>query len=171
MKKEIQKRKVSLRYICLVSFISISLYSCIMGKHYPAKISKFHPLFWGEIKENNLKGIADTTVVFITGKVNNYALNAEEGIELIFLNKENNKEFKTITDSNGDFKTEIISGLYKLEIIPYEYGRTPTLNFENLNFKPGEIRELVIYTESSSETIAKDTIFKSKRAYNKYLKR
>jgi len=170
MKKHIQNRKISLRYCCFVSLISISLYSCIIQKPYIAKISKFQPLFSGEIKENNLKGIADTTIVFITGKVSKYDAPVGKGMELIFINKENNKEFKTITDSNGDFQREIDNGSYKLQIIPYEYGRTPTLNLENLNFKPGEMRELRIYTESSSETIAMDTIFESKKAYNKYLK-
>lgn len=168
MKKYIQNKKISLKIYSLVLF---SLYSCIMGKPYSAKISKFQPSFWGEIKENNLKGVMDTTVVFINGKVSDYDIPAEKGIELIFIKKENNEKFKTITDSNGDFQIEAVNGLYKLQIIPYKYGRTPILNFENLDFKSGEKRELIIYTESNYETLGIDTIFENKKAYNKYLER
>ncbi|SIT12025.1 hypothetical protein SAMN05421766_11151 [Zobellia uliginosa] len=170
MKKHIQNRKVLLRFGYLGSFLLISLYSCIMQKPYSAKITKFQPSFWGEIKENNLKRIADTTEILITGKVYDYD-RPEGGISVIFISKENKRKFKTVTDSKGHFQINIVNGLYNIQLIPYKYGKTPSLNFENLNFKSGEIRELIIYTESSAETVSMDTIFESKRAYNEYLKR
>ncbi|ADV51300.1 hypothetical protein Celal_4057 [Cellulophaga algicola DSM 14237] len=171
MKKYISNRKIFIRYCFLVLLMSISFYSCILQKPYAANIAIFQPAFLGEIKENTLKGMADTTVVFITGKVSDYKSPAGKGMELIFINKENNKEFKAITDSNGDFEKMMGSGSYTLKIIPYKYGRTPRLNFENLNFNSGDIREIIIHTESSAETVGIDTIFRSKRAHNKYLRR
>ncbi|WP_240788937.1 carboxypeptidase regulatory-like domain-containing protein [Psychroserpens sp. NJDZ02] len=118
-----------------------------------------------------MKGVSDTTVVFINGKVNNYDKHAGKGIELTFTSEENNQSFKTITDSIGQFQITIASGLYKLQLIPYRLSRTPTLNFENLKYKSGDIRQLKIYTELSAETVALDTVFKNKKAYIKYLRR
>ncbi|APU10420.1 hypothetical protein A5M85_09030 [Cellulophaga lytica] len=168
MKKYIQNKKILLTTYSLVLF---SFYSCITGKTYSAKIAKFQPSFWGKIKENIVKEVTDTTVVFINGKVSDYNRPAGEGVELIFTKKENNKKFKTVTDSIGNFEIEVVKGSYELQLIPYIYGRTPTLTFENLNFKSGEKRELIIYTESNYETIAKDTIFENKKAYKKYTER
>ncbi|QCE40143.1 carboxypeptidase regulatory-like domain-containing protein [Psychroserpens sp. NJDZ02] len=171
MKTLIQNRKISLIHCCFVPFILISFYSCSTQQSYSAKISKFQPSFRGEIKENSMKGVSDTTVVFINGKVNNYDKHAGKGIELTFTSEENNQSFKTITDSIGQFQITIASGLYKLQLIPYRLSRTPTLNFENLKYKSGDIRQLKIYTELSAETVALDTVFKNKKAYIKYLRR
>lgn len=168
MKKYSEHKKIMLTTYSLVLF---SFYSCITGKPYSVEIAKLQQSFWGEIKENNVKDVTDTTVVFINGKVSDYNKPAGKGVELIFTKKENNKKFKTVTDSIGNFEIEAVKGSYKLQLIPYKYGRTPTLNFEDLNFKSGEKRELIIYTESNYETIAKDTIFENKKAYKKYTKR
>ena len=74
----------------------------------------------------------------------------------------------TATDFDGKFQLNMSNGIYKLQIKNFEFG---TLEFDNLIFKSGELRELRIYTESLGEYVVSETIFKNKRAYKKHLKK
>ena len=171
MTNQTQNRITSLKYY-LILFLFIGLASCsIIQKPYSITEYKHEPDFRGEIKENNLKGIADTIVVSVNGNVSNFE-SVAENIELSFVNKKENKTYKTVTDFDGNFKLNIPNGIYKLQVKTYEYGDSKfgTLEFDNLNFEPGELRELKIYTELIGEYVEYETIFKNKRAYNKYIK-
>ena len=128
------------------------------------------PDFRGEITENNLKGIVDTIAVSVYGKVYDFE-SAAENIELSFINKKENKTYKTTTDFEGNFKLYISNGIYKLRVKTYEFGDSKfgTLEFDNLNFESGELRELKIYTELIGEYVLYETTFKSKKAYKTYL--
>ncbi|MEW7289942.1 carboxypeptidase-like regulatory domain-containing protein [Aquimarina sp. 2304DJ70-9] len=151
----------------IISFLFVGLVSCSpIKKTYSVKEVKHEPYFWGEIKENNLTGIADTTIVSIHGNVSDFG-SAAENIELNFINKNQNKTYKTITNFYGDFQLNIPNGIYKIQIEKSEF---KTLEFDDLSFKPGELRELKVYTESGAEYVGYETIFKNKRAYKKYKK-
>ncbi|MHA7059488.1 carboxypeptidase-like regulatory domain-containing protein [Aquimarina sp. M1] len=152
----------------IISFLSVGLVSCSpIKKTYTVTEVKYEPFFMGEIKENNLTEIADTTIVSINGNVVDFG-SAVANIKLNFINKNENKTYKTITDFYGNFQLNIPDGIYQMQIIKNSEFRT--LEFDDLSFKSGELRELKIYTESGGEYVGHETIFNNKRAYKKYKK-
>jgi len=129
----------------MTRFLAISLIilfglSCSTARgQYTYEVCVEHPSDTSRIVKNELLGIADTTVAFLSGQIVDNETNEPLCFaNVILTNQRTNEKFGTATDENGTYTVTVPADQYELEINYIGYS---TFQSE-LNLSTGELREI-----------------------------